>query len=162
MLHALRCRLSVTGGTQDTKGGHCLPQPGRSQQRPGCSWCPGGSRAHAQQKPVGRGFCCPAWRPGTQGQQGSCARNGKGVRTEPAVQPGWFAAPPSLPRWPGPAPSPLSASIPRRALLPHTTGMHKKNEKTYQLTPLYQQSRNQDPVLPKTGGRKADREGRRH
>lgn len=88
--------------------------------------------------------------------------NGEAVRTEPAVQPGWFAAPPSLPQWPGPAPSPLSASIPRRALLPHTTGMRKKNEKTYQLTPLYQQSRNQDPVLPKTGGRKADREGRRH
>lgn len=69
------------------------------------------------------------------------ARNGNGARTRPAVQAGWFAAPsfpaPMARISPIPALSWLPA-FPGGVLLPHTTAMRKKNEKTYQLTPLYQ------------------------
>lgn len=156
--HPLSCRLSVTGGTQDTEGGHYAT----AWEKPagdGCSWCPGGSRAHIQQKPVGRGFCSPAWCPGTQGQKGCGARNGKGLRTEPAVQPGWFAAPPSLPQWSGPAPSLLSASIPRRALLPRTRGIRRTRRHTSLFLYTNRAGIRTQCCPRQEGGRQTEREG---
>lgn len=110
----------------------------------------------------GEGFLLPGLAPWGSKAAGMLCQEWEGSEDRGSSAAWLVCCPSFLPRWPGPAPSRLSASTPRRALLPHTTGMRKKNEKTYQLTPLYQQSRNQDQVLPKTGGRKADREGRRH
>jgi len=107
-------------------------------------------------------FCCPARGAGTgtagtpHGVPGAGTEPGQGQRCRPT---------PSPPRRPGTVPSPLSPvcrPFPRGVLWPPVPAPCKKKEKTYQLTPLYQQSRNRDPVLPRTGGRKADREGRRH
>lgn len=143
--------LSTRGGTGDTKGTHDLPPAWRSQRVSTVPSRQRGPHPGAQQEPAGRAGL-PVPRRGTEPGRASSA--------------GWLAGCPLLPRprghhQPPPRCGPAAAS-PGGALLPRTTALRKKNKRTYQLTPLYQQSRNRDPALPRTGGRKAGREGRRH
>lgn len=123
------------GMGQGTLRGHTIcHQAGSSHQGPECSWCPRGSEE--EHSGEGGGFCCPAQGPGTQEQRGPLW--GTGVGTEPGqsqwCSPAGLLPPPSLPCWPGLSYPHSSQGV----LLSHTTAMHKKNEKTYQLTPLYQ------------------------
>lgn len=127
---------------------------------PGCWWCSGGSRAHAQHKPVGRGFCCLAWHPGARGQQECCARNGKGARTEAAVQPGWFAAPPSCPDGRDqPRPRSLPA-LPGGPCCPTQQGCVRRTRRRTSLLLYTNRAGIRTKCCPRQeGGRQTEREG---